>query len=67
VASDQGLDRPVHGGWRFIGNAVPVGFIGVVHVSFIGSRWLVRGRISLEVLSLSVVLPARRRDSFRSR
>lgn len=67
MASDQGTDRTVHGGWRFIGNAVPVCFISVVYVSFIGSSWLVRGRISLEVLSLLVVLPAKRRDNFRHR
>jgi hypothetical protein len=67
VASNKGLDRSVYGGWRFIGNAVPVPFIGVVCMFFTGSRWLVRGRISLDVLSLLVVLPAKRRDNFRYR
>ena len=66
MAPEQGSDCSVHGSWRFIGNAVPVAFIGMVCVSFIGSRWLVRGRISLVVLSLLVALPAKRRDNFRS-
>jgi hypothetical protein len=70
VASDQGTDRPVHGGWRFIGNdtdQLPRFTGGLVVLRdrlpsnkvdprelFIGSRWLVRGRIALEVPGLLV-------------